>query len=109
MTDLLLAWFKYDIGEGAFDAVFGYLFVFLGIALLVTIFTIFGIVMRKVNGRKPKKKKVKDHEIVFPRQTEEEEGEIPEEVVAVIMAAISAVYEGENTKCDFVVRRIKRL
>ena len=36
----LLAWFKYPVGDGAFYAAFGYVFVFLGIAILVFLFTI---------------------------------------------------------------------
>ena len=56
----LLAWFKYPVGDGAFYAAFGYVFVFLGVAILVFLFSILGIVMQKINARKPKKKKNKN-------------------------------------------------
>lgn len=107
----LLAWFKYPVGDGAFYAAFGYVFVFLGIAILVFLFTILGIVMKKINARKPKKKKIKakdGEETVITSKIEVEE-EISPEIVAVISAAIAAVYEGENVKCDFVVRKIRKL
>ena len=107
----LLAWFKYPVGDGAFYAAFGYVFVFLGIAILVFLFTILGIVMKKINARKPKKKRVraKDGEETAITSKIEVEEEISPEIVAVISAAIAAVYEGENVKCDFVVRKIRKL
>ena len=97
----LLAWFKYPVGDGAFYAAFGYVFVFLGIAILVFLFTILGIVMKKINAR--------DGEETAITSKIEVEEEISPEIVAVISAAIAAVYEGENVKCDFVVRKIRKL
>ena len=37
------------------------------------------------------------------------DGEIPVEVRLAIVAAIAAYYEGEKSKCEFKVKRIKRL
>lgn len=109
LNELLSDWFKMNVGDGAFYAVFGFVFVFLGIALLVTIFTVLGVIMKKMNARKPRKRKIKtkvdEPKPEFPNREEE----ISPETVAAIVAAIMAVYEGENAKCDFVVRRIKRL
>jgi len=105
----LLAWFKFPIGEGAFFAGFGFVFVFAGIALLVVLFTLLGLVMKKINARKPRKKKVKGEKSVPAEESAKTEEEISPEVVAVITAAIAAVYEGEKVKCDFVVRRIRKL
>lgn len=108
----LLAWFKYPVGDGAFYAAFGFVFVFLGIAILVFLFTMLGLAMKKINARKPKKKKIKTKEkeetAVNSSKVEAEE-EISPEIVAVITAAVAAVYEGENVKCDFVVRKIRKL
>ena len=81
---------------------------FAGIALLVVIFTVLGVIMKKMNARKPKKKKIKTKK-EEPVQTKVEDEGISPEVVAAITAAIMAVYEGENAKCDFIVKRIKRL
>ena len=64
--------------------------------------------MKKRKQRKPKKKKIKTKK-EEPVQTKVEDEGISPEVVAAITAAIMAVYEGENAKCDFIVKRIKRL
>lgn len=109
---LLDSWFKIDLGEGAFYAVFGFLFVFLGIALLILIFTALGILMKRVNARKTERKQENRAE----RATEEfhlapppNEGGLTPEKIAVITAAIAAYYEESAEKCEFVVKRIKRL
>ncbi len=103
MTEALLAWFKLDPGTGAFYALFGFLFVFIGIVLLVLFFTVFGLVMKKLGERK--KEDVRESVVIAPPQ---EEGISPE-LVAVITAALAAYYEEAPQKCDFIVRRIKRL
>ena len=112
MLTNLLSWFKYDVGEGAFDAVFGFLFVFCGITLLVLIFTLLGLCMKKFNARKPRQKRAKKNQTKEEEKPAEKpvvsEGITPE-LVAVITAAIAACYESENTPCEFVVRRIKKL
>ena len=108
INSILSDWFKLNVGDGAFYAIFGFLFVFAGIALLVVIFTVLGVIMKKMNARKPKKKKIKTKKEA-PVQTKVEDEGISPEVVAAITAAIMAVYEGENAKCDFIVKRIKRL
>ena len=91
-----------------FYAGFGFLFVFLGITLLVIIFTLLGKLMNKLNA---KKKAKATKETIAPAAVEttaeEQEGMTPE-LVAVISAAVAA-YLGQSQKCDFKVRRIKRL
>lgn len=109
MTNALLAglfenWPKYNIGDGAFMAVLGFAFVFLGIVILILLFMGLGKLMSVING----KKKVKTVSENVPAETQTAE-EADDELVAVITAAVAAYYEGENTKCDFVVRRIKKL
>ena len=114
LTNLLDGWFKLNVGDGAFYAVFGFLFVFVGIVILVLLFTGLGKIMKEVNKpRAPRKKKKKETgSEVQPAEQEPassvQEGVTPE-LVAVISAAIAAYYEGENVKCDFVVKRIKKL
>ncbi len=113
----LLSWFNFPVGDSAFYSVFGLVFVFFGIALLVAIFTVLGIVMKKINARPKKEKQEKKAKAKKNEKTqdkpvvpsiEETQGLSPE-IVAVISAAIAAYYESENAKCDFVVRRIKKL
>lgn len=110
LFNLLDGWFKINLGEGAFYAAFGFIFVFLGITLLVVLFTLLGLGMKKFNARKPRQKKVKRKkgEKILAEAPKPEE-EISPETVAVISAAIAAYYERENVPCDFVVRRIKKL
>ena len=123
MNNLLDSWFKLSIGEGAFYAAFGFLFVFLGIVLLIIFFTVLGMIMKKVNARKKAKASVQHKKSVahkegmveekapvMPAEAENSaEEEVTPELVAVISAAIAA-YCGESAQnCGFVVRRIKRL
>ncbi len=108
MENLLQPWFKMNIGEGAFYAVFGLLFVFIGIALLVLILMLVGFIMKKVNAKQEKKTEVISDPPVPALYPPADDG-IPPEVIAAIMAALMGYYKKENTKCDFIVRRIKRL
>ncbi len=110
MTNLLGSWFswiKVDLGEGAFYAAFGFVFVFLGILLLVAFFTLLGLVMKKINERKQRKEEAAIPKIPAPASAAEEG--IPPEVVAAITAAIAVYTAGERQKCDFVVRKIRRI
>ena len=106
LSTLLNSWFKYPVGDGAFYAVFGLVFVILGITLLVFIFMGLGAVMKRVNARK-KKTHVPKQEVSAPPMIVED-GVTPE-IVAAITAALMAYYEEETVKCDFVVRRIKKI
>lgn len=113
LTNLLDGWFQMDLGEGAFYSVFGFLFVFVGILFLILIFTVLGLIMKKINARKAihEKELAKNKKgvpIVETSETEPEDEGVTPELVAIISAAIAA-YMGESQKCDFVVRRIKRL
>lgn len=106
LINLLDGWFQYDLGEGAFYAVFGFVFVFIGITILILLFMGLGKIMESVNQRK-KNKSVKAEPAVSSAAAQEE-GVSPE-VVAVITAAIAAYYEKEQTKCEFVVKRIRKI
>lgn len=112
MTSCLLDWFRFDVGEGAFYALFGFLIVLAGIIILILLFTALGKIMEQVNKphkqRKPRKSKKKKGEASEEVIEQAEEGITPE-IIAVISAAIAAVYESENVKCDFVVKRIRKL
>lgn len=99
---------KMTIGDGAIYSVFGFVFVFAGITLLVLIFMLFGLVMKKINayGEKKRNRAAAQPETQTPVPAED--SDVSSEELAVITAAIAAYYEGERVKCDFVVRRIKR-
>lgn len=110
MINNLLVWFKFDVGEGAFYALFGFLIVFTGIVILILLFTALGKIMKQANKPRSlrKRKKEESEEAPSAEAAVIEEG-ITHELVAVISAAIALYYEGENVKCDFVVKRIRKL
>ena len=98
------------VGESALYALIGFLVVFAGIAFLIFIVWLVGKLMAKTNTssrvkeeKAPPKKELE--RIPAPVQSEE----IDEETVAVIMAALTAYYETNNPKCEFTLKRIKRL
>lgn len=106
LADLKLFQPVENIGDILFQAALGFLFVFAGITVLILIFTLLGKVMGTANKKKKTpQKEPKAEETTLPQAVEEG---ISPETVAVITAAIAA-YLGEGQKCDFVVRRIKRL
>ncbi len=94
-----------SIGEASLYALLGFSIVFLGIAFLILVVWLVGKVMNKGVAAK---KEVKLAEPVLPLETSNSE-EITEETIAVITAAIMAYYEQNNRKCDFTVKRIKRI
>lgn len=98
-----------NAGEAALYATLGFLIVFLGIAFLIFVIWAIG---KLVPALEAKTKKVK----VEAKSVQEEvkpqasvEDELSDEVIAVITAAIAAYYQKENKKCEFTVKRIKRL
>ena len=98
-----------SIGTASLYALIGFLVVFAGIAFLIFVVWLVGQLMTKASGtQKPIKEKVEkkaDISVQSPPKTEE----IDEETVAVIMAALTAYYETNYPKCEFTVKRIKRM
>lgn len=99
-----------NIGEACIYALIGFAVVFAGIALIIFIIWLIGLLMRKTDNlsflnRIGKKKKSAN------KQTEEpvvaDEG-VPEEVKVAIIAAIAAYYSKAKAKCEFKVKKIKR-
>ena len=50
--NLLDGWFKFNLGEGAFYSVFGFIVVFIGIVLLIFILFLIGKAIEWVRGKK---------------------------------------------------------
>ena len=98
-----------SIGEAALYALLGFAVVCLGIAFLILVIWLVGKVMSKskANGSLAEKK-VETAKTVTPAPTIEGE-DISEETVAVITAAIMAYYQQNKPKCEFTVKRIKRI
>ena len=113
-------YFSDRFGEPAIYALIGFLIVFIGIVLIIAIIWLIGLLMRKTNnlaflanfGKKIKnaiagiKKKKED---VATNEAVADSDEVPDEVKAAIIAAIMAYYSEEKPKCEFKVKRIKRL
>ncbi len=89
-----------SVGEAALLALLGYAIVFLGIAFLIFVVWAVGKMMSKTG-----KKTVK----TTSQPTVCKEEEISEETMAVIAAAIAAYYQKNNPKCEFTVKRIRRM
>ena len=103
-----------NFGEAALYALIGFLVVFVGIIIIIGIIWLVGLIMRKTNNlefltkkreKKPKKGREKQAEVSAPSADEE----IPDEVKAAIIAAIMAYYQEKEEKCEFTVKRIKRI
>ena len=102
-----------SVGVSALYALIGFAVVFVGIAFLI--FVVWGV-GKLMSVSKPiateKSVKVentnKNQSIVESLAVADGE-EISEETVAVIMAALMAYYEKTNAKCEFTVKRIKRI
>lgn len=120
LSDLLVMNQNIDVLDGLLYAVIGFIFVFLGIAILIGVLYLVGYFMDKNGGKMPTisfKKKTKEEKtdtsvvpaaVAAPVATSINE-EVPDEVKAAIMAAIMAYYSVEKPKCEFVVKKIKRI
>ncbi|MGN0808230.1 MAG: OadG family protein [Candidatus Coproplasma sp.] len=96
-------------------ALIGFLVVFAGICIIIFTIWLVGLIMKKTNNleflsKGRKKKNVEEVKAKEPQATAEtNDGDIPDEVKAAIIAAIMAYYEEKQEKCEFTVKRIKRI
>jgi sodium pump decarboxylase gamma subunit len=111
LTELLAMKVNISVLDGLLYALIGFVFVFIGIGILIGILYLLGYFMQKTNGKITFKKKVPaapvKEESVAPAKAATEE--VPDEVKAAIVAAIMAYYSAEKPKCEFVVKQIKRI
>lgn len=99
-----------SFGEACIYALIGFLVVFLGIIIIILIIWLIGLLMRKTNNLEfltqiGKKKKTPSAEVAEAPANDE----VPDEVKAAIVAALMAYYSKEQPKCEFKVKRIKRI
>lgn len=92
------------IGDGVLYALLGYVVTFLGIALLILVVWLCGLIIKKVTGKSSRKKTAETVPATVPASED-----VGEEVRVAIIAAIAAYYASENSTCEFKVRRIKRI
>ena len=122
-----------NYGEAALYALIGLVVVFVGIVVIIGVIWFVGFIMKKTNNFEfLTKKRTKKADTVKEVQTTKEENtaadtvkevqttkeentasvtsdEIPDEVKAAIIAAIMAYYQEKEDKCQFTVKRIKRI
>lgn len=100
------------LGEALIYALTGFVIVFVGIVLIIAVIWLLGLLMRKTDnfaflsrrGKKNKKEKVAE-----PVAESVADDEIPDEIKAAIVAALMAYYTVDKPKCEFKVKRIKRI
>lgn len=99
------------IGEVSLYALLGFLIVFVGIALLIFVVWVVGKVVTSVEGKTKAMEKVKetDSKSETNAASSAQANELDDEIVAVIAAALTAYYQTNNPKCEFTVKRIKRI
>lgn len=105
-----------DFPEALIYALIGFAIVFVGIAIIIAIIWLIGLLMRKTDNlaflSKIGKKKEGEEEIEVEQSEKADNiaaNEVPDEVKAAIVAAIMAYYETEKPQCEFIVKRIKRI
>lgn len=116
-------WFKYmSLSDAGTKIIVGFTVVFIGLVLLVTIFSIMGLIFKSVSkssAKKEEKKKAKTDKKSSEKKTVVAEKKeaivsapvpvvedgISDEVVAVIAAAIASMSDGETR---YAVRSIKK-
>ncbi|MBD5585236.1 MAG: hypothetical protein HDQ88_09140 [Clostridia bacterium] len=102
-----------ELGEACIYALIGYAIVFLGIVLIIVIIWLIGLIMRKTNNlaflSNIKFKRKKKEKEVAEAITTADGDDIPEEVKVAIITAVMAYCSQENPKCEFKVKRIKRI
>lgn len=101
------------VEEAALYALLGFAIVCIGIVFLIFIVWLVGKIMTKLNPKTPKAEKLQPEvKAVAPTALTvptEAVDELSDETVAVIMAALMAYYQTNNPKCEFTVKRIKRI
>ncbi len=114
MLNSLLA--NVSIGEAALYALIGFLIVFGGIAFLIFVVWLVGRAKAYLNGEPiasaPKQAQPKKVQAPAPAPktaVAANADEVPDEVVAVITAALMAYYKQAKPECGFIVKRIKRI
>ena len=105
LTNLLAEYIPVSLS--ALYALIGFAVVFLGITLLIIVVWLVGKVMNRNTINTQVKQPVVN--TVVQEVAVAENNDINEETVAVIMAALTAYYQTNHPKCEFTVKRIKRI
>ncbi len=99
------------IQDGALTFLLGLIVTFGGIAIIVVFLSLAGKLFNVSSGdKRPEVKEVKVEKVIEPAPTKNDD-EVPEHVKVAIISAIMAYYDKNEpkSKCDFIVRRIRRI
>ena len=96
-----------SVGEASLYALLGFAVVFIGIIFLIFVVWLVGQIMAKTQAKPIKTEKVEEKPLQVSPTVKEDE--LSEETIAVIMAALTAYYQTNNPKCEFTLKRIKRI
>ncbi len=96
--------------NGIFIFIIGLLVVFLGMCVIVLFVSLAGKFFNKDNKTTKVEEPIKVEEVVDEPITMVDDGDIPEDIKVAIIAAITSYYfSATKSKCDFIVKKIKRL
>ena len=96
-----------SIAEGLLYALIGFIVTFIGIVILIFFVWLVGKGINAFNAKIEKKEAQETSEPLA--ETAGQDGEVSTEIKLATIAAIAAYYEGENSTCEFKVKRIKRI
>lgn len=105
-------WYFDNFGEALVYSLIGFIVVFIGIVLIIFVIWLVGLIMSKFDTKsidKKGKKPVVTEQNEIKAVREDATDEVSDEVKAAIVAAIMAYYQEKEEKCEFTVRRIKRI
>ncbi len=97
-----------SIPEVLLYALIGFGVVFVGIAVLVLVIKLVGKVMQKTPNKEKNPSQNSEEKAVAKIENTQSD-EISEETIAVITAALMAYYERQGKKCEFIVKRIRKV
>ncbi len=99
--------FNSGIETGLFVLILGMVVVFLGMGVIVFVISGIGKVLTTAKNKKTTAPAKKSEPVTAPSANPAEQG-VPQEVVAVITAAIASYYSQSGSNCEFVVKKIKK-
>ena len=113
LLDTALKTREIPLSEAFLYGILGFMVVIVGIAFLIFVVWAVGKFMSKDSPKSEKTTKTKveeKEEVITPSlAVSDATEEITEEMIAVFTAAIMSYYQKNNPKCEFTVKRIKRI
>ena len=100
---------RMSVPESLIYALLGFAVTFLGICILIFFVWLIGKILGMISAKQAGKNSGSSPVGSISGQSEIVSDGISEEIKIAIIAEISAYYDGENSSCEFKVKRIKRL